>query len=54
MEDFLTGKTMSLGTKRQRNAEGPSSFKVFRNNLTNIFASGLGILDAFHQRIRLD
>lgn len=51
--DFLTGKTMTLRTKGQRNAEGSPSFKAFTNNLTNIFASGLDILDAFHQGIRL-
>lgn len=51
--DFLTGRTMTLRTKGQRNAEGSPSFKAFTNNLTNIFASGLDILNAFHQRIRL-
>lgn len=54
VEDFLTGKTMSLWTEAQRNAEGPPSLKAYRNNLTNIFASSLDIIDAFHQRIRLD
>jgi len=51
MEDFLTGITMGLKTEGQRNASHLLHLRL-RNNLTKVFASGLDILEAFHQIIR--